>query len=77
MNGLDVTGCHPSRLATCGRSHLRMTGFSIVMSGLDPGIPLRRALRPFRHCDPERSEGEAIQNSSTELDCFGGCAASQ
>jgi hypothetical protein len=54
-----------------------MTGLSIVMAGLDPGIPLRRALRPFRHCDPERSEGEAIQNPAHGLDCFGGCTASQ
>jgi hypothetical protein len=49
-----------------------------------------RRCRPFRHCEPERSEGEAIQKrrghtvrhprgirGTARLDCFGGFAASQ
>jgi hypothetical protein len=30
-----------------------------------------------RHCEPERSEGEATQGLTTALDCFGGFGASQ
>jgi hypothetical protein len=39
----DGTGCHPSRLATCGRSRLRVTVFDVSTRHQYIGVPGTKA----------------------------------
>jgi len=82
----------PGRLRRLRRLALTVETPSVIASPRDTYSPsLRaRATRVPRHCEPERSEGEAIQKRrghnvrlptltccAFRLDCFGGFAASQ